>query len=111
MASVRQLVSISAEAYGCGRCKAVVRRWLGLSGGGVPSCRDKEEGEGEEMSKIDFRNELERLINRQSMESGSNTPDFILAEYLATCLSAFDRAVCQRTNWYCDVPGEKAGQK
>lgn len=40
-----------------------------------------------------FRNELESLINRHSMENGSNTPDFLLAGYLQSCLDAFDHAV------------------
>jgi len=48
----------------------------------------------------DFRKELEILLNRTSMESGSNTPDFILARYLLDCLLAFDNAVTSRENWY-----------
>lgn len=47
-----------------------------------------------------FRREVESAINRHSMENGSNTPDFILANYLQNCLSAFDIAVKQRDNWY-----------
>jgi hypothetical protein len=43
-----------------------------------------------------FRNELQKLINSLSKESGSNTPDFILAEYLDDCLKAFDKAVSRR---------------
>lgn len=43
-----------------------------------------------------FRKELEELINRHSMESGSNTPDFILADYLMACLRAFDFGVKAR---------------
>lgn len=39
-----------------------------------------------------FKSDLEKLINQHSMENGSNTPDFILAEFLANCLAAFDRA-------------------
>jgi len=50
------------------------------------------------MSK--FRKELETLINSHSLENASNTPDFILAEYLENCLKAFDYAVLQRTSWY-----------
>lgn len=49
---------------------------------------------------MDFRKELEILINKNSKENGSDTPDFILAEYLTQCLSAFDVAVIARTNWY-----------
>ena len=51
-------------------------------------------------SKNDFRTELEKLINRYSKENGSNTPDFILAEYLILSLEAFDRAVVARSKWY-----------
>ena len=52
------------------------------------------------MSALHFRVELEKLINRESRENGSNTPDFILAEYLAQCLAAFDLAVQAREQWY-----------
>ncbi len=48
----------------------------------------------------DFRTELERLINRHSLENGSNTPDFILAIYMAECLRAFDNATLRRDEWY-----------
>lgn len=43
-----------------------------------------------------FRKDLEVLINQNSMENKSNTPDFILAAYLEDCLNAFDKAVCRR---------------
>jgi hypothetical protein len=48
----------------------------------------------------EFRKELESLINRNSAENGSNTPDFILAEYLADCLAAFDKCITMRERWY-----------
>ena len=48
----------------------------------------------------DFRAEIESAINRQSMENGSNTPDFILAQFLTDCLCAFDAALTARTEWY-----------
>jgi hypothetical protein len=47
-----------------------------------------------------FREDLEILINQNSKENGSNTPDFILADYLADCLDAYDKAVTRRTEWY-----------
>lgn len=47
-----------------------------------------------------FRKELEELINKNSLENGSNTPDFILAEYLTDCLSTFDKIVYKREEWY-----------
>ena len=52
-----------------------------------------------------FERELETLINRHCKEKESNTPDFILAQYLAGCLVTFNTAVRQRENWYGRVPG------
>jgi hypothetical protein len=52
------------------------------------------------MSATQFRAELETLLNAQSMENGSDTPDFILADYLVDCLAAFDRALQTREKWY-----------
>jgi len=47
-----------------------------------------------------FRDELSSLINRHSKENGSDTPDYILAEYLGDCLVAFDKTVAAREKWY-----------
>lgn len=44
--------------------------------------------------------ELKVLLNRASRENASNTPDFILAQYLMGCLEAFEVAVQQRDTWY-----------
>ena len=56
----------------------------------------------------EFRKELAALINRYSRENGSNTPDFILAEFLDSCLKAFDLATQCREKWYgvAHVPGK-----
>lgn len=55
-------------------------------------------------SRIDnFRADLTALINRYSLENGSHTNDFILADYLADCLVAFDRATSRRRT-LIDVP-------
>ena len=48
----------------------------------------------------DFRFDIEKLINQYSMENNSDTPDFILAEYLADCLETFDKAMQRREKWY-----------
>ncbi len=59
-----------------------------------------------------LRKEIEESINRCSRENWSNTPDFILAEYLTDCLDAFDKAVQARDKWY-DIkphPGWGGGQ-
>ena len=44
--------------------------------------------------------DIERTINRHSAENASNTPDYILAQYLIACLSAFNVATQQRETWY-----------
>lgn len=51
-----------------------------------------------------LRHELEHALNRVCAENESNTPDFILAEYLVSCLAAFDRAVVNRERWYGRLP-------
>lgn len=50
------------------------------------------------MSK--FRKQLEKLINEHSLENQSDTPDFILAEFLENCLKSFDYAILQRNSFY-----------
>lgn len=52
-----------------------------------------------------FRHELQRLINSVSMENGSNTPDWVLADYLYKCLQNFDLAVNAREKWYGRAEG------
>jgi hypothetical protein len=47
-----------------------------------------------------FKKELEKLINRFSLENCSNTPDFILAEYLLDCLNNFNEVTKKREKWY-----------
>lgn len=60
------------------------------------------------MSRESFRRELLSAINRNSMEGGSDTPDFILTDYLHACLVAFDLATVARTKWYAPPqPSEK----
>lgn len=48
----------------------------------------------------ELRKSIESAINRHCAENGSNTPDFILAEYLIDCLAAFDRASNARSKWH-----------
>lgn len=55
---------------------------------------------GKQMNRTEFRSELERLINRYNKESVSDTPDFILADYIISCLAAYDKAVTRRVEWY-----------
>jgi hypothetical protein len=52
------------------------------------------------MDEQAFKEELITLINRHSMENGSDTPDFILADYLVDCLRAWTRGIAARETWY-----------
>ena len=47
-----------------------------------------------------FEQELEQLINAHSQEQKSDTPDFILAEYMRRCLEVFGEAVRRRDEWW-----------
>lgn len=51
-------------------------------------------------NKQAFQKELESLINRYSIENESDTPDFILAQYVRACLTAFATASNARQRWY-----------
>lgn len=48
----------------------------------------------------EFEKELEQLINKHSLENGSNTPDFIIAQYLCSCLCNFNFTIAAREKWY-----------
>jgi len=50
--------------------------------------------------EVTFIKELESLINKHSQEGASNTPDFILAQYVEGCLLNFATAVQQRETWH-----------
>ena len=47
-----------------------------------------------------FEEKRRALINQCSMENESDTPDFILSEYLECCLDAFNLATKKRDGWY-----------
>ena len=48
----------------------------------------------------EFESDLRALLNRHCQENNSNTPDFILAQFLLGCLAAWNRGVQQRETWY-----------
>lgn len=47
-----------------------------------------------------FREELRSLLNRHCMENASNTPDYVLADYLIGCLKAYDDALRDRDRFF-----------
>lgn len=51
-------------------------------------------------TELTFEKELKHLINRYSKENGSDTPDFILVEYLNGCLELFNKIISKREEWY-----------
>ena len=48
----------------------------------------------------EFRKDLEHIINYHSMENGSDTPDYLLAEYLTAQLNLWDQYVTRREQWH-----------
>ena len=61
---------------------------------------DKPEPFPASPSQFSLEEEIREAINRHSAENGSDTPDFILAQYLIGCLTNFNNAVRRRTEWY-----------
>jgi hypothetical protein len=49
---------------------------------------------------MSLEKELAGLLNRFSRENPSNTPDFILAQYMMGCLVAFENAVQKCKEWH-----------
>lgn len=54
----------------------------------------------------DFKTDLIEIIKKHSKDEFSNTPDFVLADYLCRCLSVFESTVKTR-----DIITESAVQK
>lgn len=54
--------------------------------------------------------EFRAIINKASREEDSNTPDFILADFMLHSLEAFELASNRREVWYGveHVPGERS---
>lgn len=44
--------------------------------------------------------ELAALLNKYSQENGGDTPDFLLAEYLISCLATWNTIVKKRDIWW-----------
>jgi len=57
--------------------------------------------------KRTFEQKLKDIINQHCKENDSNTPDFILAQYMNNCLEAYTLAVKARDKWYQFDPWAK----
>jgi hypothetical protein len=49
---------------------------------------------------MSFEKELEQLINCHSVEDESDTPDFILTQYIRKCLDTWNETTRARDKWY-----------
>lgn len=74
-----------------------IKKWIGLA---KQQENDPNTGIGSTTDDSKFKKELENLINSHSRENESNTPDFILAEYMSDCLIAFEKTSNAREKWY-----------
>lgn len=54
----------------------------------------------EQEKKTQLIQDFAAAINKVSAENESNTPDFILANYLVMCLEIFDHITNMRNDWY-----------
>ena len=57
----------------------------------------------DDLKSMTFQDELVLLINKHSLERHSNTPDFILAEFMASCLHLFNKTTIEREEWHLGV--------
>ena len=47
-----------------------------------------------------FQKDLAQLINKYCIENESDTPDFMIAEYLDGCLQVYNETITKREEWY-----------
>jgi hypothetical protein len=47
-----------------------------------------------------FKKELKELIKKHSLENESDTPDYVLAEYILSCLYAYENAIKARDRYF-----------
>lgn len=73
------------------------RRANMIGGPGVAIAED--DARHPDQSYARFEATVQTAINCCSMEGASNTPDFILSEFLASCLRAYDVALQRRNKW------------
>jgi len=52
------------------------------------------------LREYNFEERLAHLLNEFSKENSSDTPDFVLANYLEQCLTAFNLATHRREQYY-----------
>jgi hypothetical protein len=53
----------------------------------------------------EFQGELSALLNRHSVDSVTNTPDYLLAEFLVQQLQAYSLVTNKNIEWHAWKPG------
>lgn len=51
-------------------------------------------------NKAEIIKKFTRFVNENSLEKGSDTPDFMLAEYLFNCLQNYNDIMQRRERWW-----------
>lgn len=64
----------------------------------------REEQFFREWPTTDLARDLAAMLNRASRENASNTPDFILAQYMLDALAAGEALIRRRDRWYSMDP-------
>ena len=49
---------------------------------------------------MDFQKELTELLNKHGFDNEFNTPDFLLSEYLISCLMAYEKIKKYNDDWH-----------
>ena len=49
---------------------------------------------------MSLQSDIKNILNKHYAENESDTPDFILAEYLIQCLGSFNKSTVKRDKWY-----------
>ncbi len=47
-----------------------------------------------------LRKEIKSILNKYSQENRSNTPDFMLADFMLGCLNVYENTISAREKWY-----------
>ena len=57
----------------------------------------------EDKNYDDFVRDLAAVVNKHSREGNSNTPDFLLADFMSGCLNVYENVLRERANlWDAD---------
>ena len=63
-------------------------------------------GKPKQKYMADLEQKIEHLINLHSLEQYSDTPDFVLAQYVRRCLENFNVTMQMRDDWRLYGEGE-----